>query len=224
METLNIYLGKKTFKTRIVLCAIMLLASILIIPSGFKIKASSDPYLIAGILLGLTIPRIIASKSHKRTTKAKKYLNFNKDLITHVVVCSLTYAVLVFTPFRLSIIGVLGVVFFDSILIYTIYNRKNPTLVLKEESFIDKSTMLSIGEIKYSQIKDTFIHTDMNIKQLVIVVDGLDENIKNLHLFKRLLNKNIKFVNIPSNSVDIALEEIEIMLKDRLNLNMAPKI
>ena len=221
METLNIYLGKKTFKTRIVACTIMLLASILIIPLGFKIKVSSDPYLIAGILLGLTIPRIIASKSHKRTTKAKKYLNFKKDLITYVVVCSLTYAVLLFTPFRLSIIGVLGAIFFGSILIYTIRNRKNPTLVLKEESFIDKSAMLSIGEIKYSQIKDIFIDTDMNITQLVIVIDRLDESIKNLPLLKRLLNKNIKFVHIPSNSVDIPLEELEILLNNRANLNMA---
>lgn len=80
---------------------------------------------------------------------------------------------------------------------------------------------LSIGEMRYIQVEDTFIHTDMNIKHLVIVIGGLDENVKNLPLFKRLLNKNVKFVTILPTSVDIPLEELEILLNSRANLNMS---
>jgi hypothetical protein len=72
----------------------------------------------------------------------------------------------------------------------------------------------------YIEIRDIFIFTRRGNKQLVIVIDEIEEKFKKLPLFKRLLSKNKKYIAIPQGKVDIPLEKLESLISHYANLNI----
>jgi hypothetical protein len=226
METLNIYPNKGYSKKLIILCFILEITSIVITIFDSELRINSTIFqVVFTILFIFTINIIKDIGDYRKSSKIKVYINFKKEIISYTLFTMLVVLILIFAPFSFTLIGLLGIVIFGFMLAYEASKilSTHPSVILKEESFINKSALLSIGEINYSEIKDIFIFTRRGSKQLAVVIDRLDEKLKKLSLLNRILNRNKKFLTISSTSVDIPLEELETLLKNRINLNIEPE-
>lgn len=195
------------------LCGIMVMA-VGIVKYKDNIGMRGLGYGIYGILI---INIFIYIKSIKSKNDNEKIVLKNKSMycISYAAMACLA----AFTDFALVIIGVIGAIYFFSAFIYYIHEKstKKPTIIFKNETFIDRATMLSVGEVKYSDIEDVFVSKFNGNKELIIFIKNMEEKITQMSGFKRILNRNKKYIEIPENRVKMPLDQLEILVKKYKN-------
>ncbi len=114
-----------------------------------------------------------------------------------------------------KIIGGIGIIFFGACLIFIIKGFISPQniLVIDQKGITDKSSAISIGFISWGDIESCYITTVFNQKFISIDVKNLEEKIKELPFYKRvMINLNRKMgyspVSITLNSTKYKPEEV----------------
>jgi hypothetical protein len=216
MEEKIIYPGASNNILLIVLGLIMTVASLLVAVLGHKFLINHMSPMIIGLGLGYTMILIFQMRNRNKAPKMKIYSSFKREVATFIAFYAFAAIIMAFFPLGVNIIGIIGTLLSGLVLIFSILNivKKSPSLIFKEDSFIDRSSLLSIGEIKYSETKDIFIYTSTGNKQLIIVVDNIKEKIEKLDPVKKVLLMFSKdYIIIPSNRVDMSLEDLEDLFK-----------
>ena len=221
MKKINIYPGKNGSAMLIALGVIATIASIFIMLFGHNINADGNKGpLIFGLLLGMVVNEINVIRSYKKSIKIRRYKSLKREVMFFAGFSIMAIVIIVFVPSGITAIGILSAMFSGSILASIVYKtiKKIPSLILMEDSFIDKTTISSIGEVKYSEIRDLFIYTNAGNRLLVIIVDDIKGKIQKLNIIKRIICIGKEHIEIPYNRVELPLEELENIIRKNASL------
>jgi hypothetical protein len=114
-----------------------------------------------------------------------------------------------------GVIGIISCLFFGLGGIYIIkriFVRK-PSVIISKDGFTDNASAISVGFLKWSEIKGFQIYDYMGQKFLGIEPIDIEGTLKKVSKVKRILLKMNKslgtaIINIPQNTISMPLEEI----------------
>ncbi len=216
MEDRYIYSDKKESIKLIIFGIAMIAAAIMVSMCKHRIKVESS--VIIAVIFVMVINLIGIVKYHKKSSKMMRYVNLKNKIIIHIVITLTMLIILAFVPWGFTLVGVFGAIYFGIIVSWKIYHiiSNRAEFVLMKDGFIDNSTLLGGYEVKYSEIKDMFIYGNNTNRQLIIVIDEMDKKLKGLNKIKRLLNIGKKYIEIPDSTMELQIEDLEELIRERM--------
>ncbi|MGF7047030.1 hypothetical protein J2T13_001532 [Paenibacillus sp. DS2015] len=132
-----------------------------------------------------------------------------------------------FGGIKVTLVGGLSIVVFGPCMVYFIYRLFNlkPMLIINEEGIMDTSSLISAGELKWSEIQEIKVYQFMGQKFIGIQLYDLEAFLSQKSSFKRVLMKiNARMVKSPINiaqpGMKLPLEQLYTMMLEHWERNI----
>ncbi|WBW99035.1 STM3941 family protein [Oceanirhabdus sp. W0125-5] len=221
MENIKIYPNKARLVFITFLGIMMTAASVYI---TLFIKEKGITFSLSGAIGGITGFGILLSISYYKTRKssdtAKELFSLYYIKYFLIFVLIMVSGLLIDERIYFFIVGLIGTAFFGLCTSYFIYRiiKNTPSLEMTAKGIIYNSSMTSVGQVSWNEIKEVFTYVEMNNKMLAIVPYDMNDIRSRQGKIQKLLTKKQKFISIAHTTVSMSLEELEEEMKLRISL------
>lgn len=119
-------------------------------------------------------------------------------------------------------VGAISACFFAVTLVYSLWRilAPRPSLILREQGFVDNASISSVGEVSWEEVTDIFVYSFMNQRFIGIKVEKPERVLAHLPSWKRTLlraNRGMveATVNLPVVAFTEPLDDVARKLRER---------